>query len=306
MKKLKNKIDNILYGKKHEDIAVRVSIVTIITNALLSVLKFLAGVVSNSGAMISDAVHTLSDVISTFIVIIGVKISNRASDEGHRYGHERIESIASILLSVLLFITGIGIGISGLEKVIDGNYDSLKVPGIMALIVAIISILIKEWMFWYTKSAAGKVNSGALMADAWHHRSDALSSIGAFIGILGSRMGFSVLDPIASIVISLFICKAAVDIFIDASNKLVDKSCDTETIEKMKKVALKQKGVLGIDDIKTRVFGPKIYVDIEIACNGEKSLNETHSTAEKVHKAIEKKFPGVKHCMVHVNPFIER
>lgn len=284
-------------------IAMHVSAVSIAVNLALSLLKLLAGIIAKSGAMVSDAVHSASDVFSTFVVIIGIRISAKQSDKDHPYGHERMECVASIVLAVVLAITGIGIGITGVQKIIDGNYGDLEVPGILALIAAIVSIVVKEWMYWYTRAAAKKINSGALMADAWHHRSDALSSVGAFIGIFGARMGFPIADAIASVVICIFIEKAALDIFRDAVDKMVDKACPEEIVNEMKALIEKQEGVCRIDDIKTRLFGPKIYVDVEIAVDGEKTLNEAHIIAENVHDKIESSFENVKHCMVHVNPF---
>ena len=283
-------------------VAMRVSSVSILVNILLSAFKLLAGLIAHSGAMISDAIHSASDVFSTIIVIIGVRISGRKSDEDHQYGHERMECVASLILAVVLFLTGLGIGKEGLSNILAGNYEDLTVPGLFALIMAVISIAVKEWMYWYTRAAAKKINSGALMADAWHHRSDALSSIGAFIGIFGARMGYPVLDSAASLVICLFIVKAAYDIFKDAIDKMVDKSCDQETVQAMTKAAMEQEGVEQVDEIRTRLFGSKIYMDIEIGCNGELSLNQAHQIAEQVHDTIEKSFPLVKHCMVHVNP----
>lgn len=283
-------------------IAMHVSVVTIIINVLLSLFKFFAGVFAHSGAMISDAVHSASDVFSTFIVIIGVNISSRESDEDHQYGHERMECVASIVLAVILAATGIGIGVGGLEKIIGGNYGELQVPGILALIAAAVSIVVKEWMYWYTRGAAKKINSGALMADAWHHRSDALSSVGSLVGIAGARMGFPVLDSVASVVICVFILKAAFDIFKDAIDKMVDKSCDEKTENEIRKIIMEQQGVIRIDELRTRLFGAKMYVDVEIAADGSRPLSETHAIAEQVHNAIEAGFPMVKHCMVHVNP----
>lgn len=287
-------------------VAMRVSTVSIIVNLLLSVMKLIAGIVANSGAMVSDGIHSASDVFSTIIVIIGVKISGRKSDQEHQYGHERMECVASLILAVILFLTGLGIGREGLLNIMSGDYGQLAVPGIFALIMAIISIAVKEWMYWYTRAAAKKINSGALMADAWHHRSDALSSIGAFAGILGARMGYPVLDSVASLIICLFIAKAAYDIFRDAIDKMVDKSCDQETVQKMTDLILKQEGVEQVDDIRTRLFGSKIYMDIEIGCDGKLSLNQAHRIAEQVHDTMESSFPLVKHCMVHVNPVQRR
>lgn len=286
-------------------IAMRVSTVSIVINLLLSLFKLIAGIVAKSGAMISDAVHSASDVFSTFIVMIGVSVSDRKEDNEHQYGHERLECVASLILAIILSLTGLGIGYVGIEKIVGGNYGDLQVPGHLALTAAIVSIIIKEWMYWYTRAAAKKINSGALMADAWHHRSDALSSIGAFVGIFGARMGYPVLDPIASIVICLFIEKAAYDIFKDSIEKMVDKSCPDIEVNEMRKLILSQEGVEEIDDIKTRLFGSKVYVDVEIAMDGNKSLTEAHAIAEQVHEQIEQNFSSVKHCMVHVNPIKE-
>ena len=284
-------------------IAMRVSTISIVVNLILSLVKLLAGIIASSGAMVSDAVHSASDVFSTVIVMIGVQVSGKKSDKDHQYGHERLECVASIVLAVILCITGCGIGINGIRTIAGGNYAELVIPGRLALAAAILSIIVKEWMFWYTRKAAKKINSGALMADAWHHRSDSLSSVGALFGIFGSRMGYPVLDSVASVVISIFIIKAAYDIFKDAVDKMVDKACDDETISQMRQVIQSQNGVLGIDVLRTRLFGNKIYVDIEIAADGRKTLNETHAVAECVHHAIEQHFPDVKHCMVHVNPY---
>lgn len=290
-------------GNDDQKIAMRVSTVSIAVNVLLSLLKLIAGIVAHSGAMISDAIHSASDVISTVIVIIGVHLSGKKSDHEHQYGHERLECVSSILLAGLLLATGAGIGINGIEKIIEGTSGKdLMIPGALALIAAVVSILVKEWMFWYTRAAAKKINSGALMADAWHHRSDSLSSIGSFAGILGARLGYPILDPIASVVICLFIAKAAVDIFRDAIDKMVDHSCDESTEKSMKDEIEGIPGVERIDLLKTRLFGSKIYVDIEIAADEDLSLKAAHAIAERVHNTIEEKFENVKHCMVHVNP----
>lgn len=284
--------------------AYKVSTITILGNIFLAILKLLAGILSNSGAMISDAIHTISDVGTTIIAMIGVYISSKKEDNNHRYGHERLECIASLILSMILFITGLELGKNGILILFNKDYN--KVPGLFALIAAIVSIIVKELMFQYTIRVAKKINSDVLKADAWHHRSDSISSIGALIGIALSMLGFTYFDPIASIIISIFICKVAIDIFLDATDKLVDKSCDAEKVNIIKKEVFKVKGVLGIDDIKTRIFGNKVYVDIEIALDGNKTLNETHQIAEKVHDRIEKKFKDIKHIMVHVNPYQER
>ncbi len=302
MKQNNTNVTNEVGTGREQAIAMRVSTVSIIVNLALSLFKLIAGIAAHSGAMVSDAVHSASDVFSTFIVMIGVTISGKESDKEHPYGHERLECVASLLLAMVLALTGLGIGKTGVEKILGGEAAGLAVPGLLALIAAVSSVAVKEWMYWYTRAAAKKINSGALMADAWHHRSDALSSIGAFIGILGSRMGYPILDPIASLVICLFILKAAYDIFQDALAKMVDKACPEEVVNQMREIILAQEGVEGIDDIKTRLFGAKMYVDVEISVDGDKTLRAAHEIANRVHDAIEDAFPEVKHCMVHENP----
>ena len=284
-----------------EKTAMKVSIISIIANVVLAAFKLVAGVFAHSGAMISDAIHSASDVFSTFVVMIGIKIASKEPDEEHPYGHERMECVAAIILATILCITGLGIGKNALEF-ITGNSSEVSVPGMLALIAASVSIIVKEAMFWYTRHYAKKIDSGALMADAWHHRSDALSSIGAFIGIIFARMGYVMMDSIACLVICVFIVKAAYDIFKDAIDKMVDKSCSLEVEAEIRTIVMSVDGVKGIDSLSTRLFGNKMYVDIEIRADGEKTLNETHEIAEAVHDSIEAQFEKVKHIMVHVNP----
>ena len=283
-------------------VANRVSFITIIGNVILSVVKFLAGIIAHSNAMISDAVHSASDVFSTIVVIIGIKLASKEADKEHPYGHERLECVAAIVLAMVLVITGLGIGAEALKNIVQGNYSDLQVPGILALIAAIVSIVSKEAMYWYTRYYAKKIDSSALMADAWHHRSDAFSSIGALIGIGGARLGFPVMDSFASLVIFVFIVKAAYDIFKDAMDKMLDHSCDEETEKQIYDCVMKNEHVRGIDLLQTRIFGNKIYVDVEIQLYASCTLEEAHNIAETVHKDIEDSFPKVKHIMVHVNP----
>lgn len=291
-------------SQTQQKIAMRVSGVSITVNLVLSLFKLLAGILAHSGAMLSDAVHSASDVISTIVVIIGVKLSGKKSDAEHQYGHERLECVSTIILAGLLFATGVGIGMSGIKSILAGSKgQKIMEPGLLALIAAVVSIVTKEWMFWYTRAAAKKISSGALMADAWHHRSDALSSVGSFVGILGARLGCPIMDPIASVVICIFILKAAIDIFKDAIDRMVDHSCDEETEDKMRQAVLEVPGVKGVDVLQTRLFGSKIYVDLEISADGQQSLNDAHAIAERVHHMIENTFQDVKHCMVHVNPY---
>ena len=287
-----SKAESPLSPQQAKGLAMRVSLVSVAVNLVLSAGKLLAGVFAHSGAMISDAVHSASDVFSTLIVMIGIQISSKQADAQHRYGHERFECVASVALALILLETGLLIGWKGLKTILAGSYADLAVPGMLALVAAAVSIVVKEWMYWYTRAAAKKIHSDALMADAWHHRSDSLSSLAGFPGM----------DSVASVVICIFIVKAAVDIFRDAVDKMVDRSCDEETLAQMTQVILDQPGVLGLDLLQTRLFGAKIYVDAEIAAQADLPLSQAHAIAESVHEAIEQAFPLVKHCMVHVNP----
>lgn len=291
-----------LQEKQFEKEAMKVSTVSIVGNVLLSLFKLLAGVIAHSGAMISDAIHSASDVFSTIIVMVGIHLAGRKSDKEHPYGHERMECVAAIVLATVLAVTGLGIGWSAIQSIAKESTGVVVVPGVLALVAAVVSILTKEGMYWYTRFHAKKIDSSALMADAWHHRSDALSSVGALVGIAASRMGYPLMDPLASLVICFFIEKAALDIFKDAIDKMVDKACDEQTEQAIRECASKQEGVVRVDMLKTRVFGNKIYVDIEIGADGNETLREAHAVAEEVHNRIENEFPKVKHIMVHVNP----
>ncbi len=282
--------------------ALRVSRITMGINFLLSLLKLAAGLLAHSGAMVSDAVHSASDVFSTVIVIIGMRAAGKASDREHPYGHERLECVAAIILAGALLATGLMIGYQGVQSILHAESKPIRVPGALALVAAAVSIAVKEGMFRYTRKAAKQVGSEALMADAWHHRSDALSSVGALIGIGGAMLGFPILDPIASLVICLMIVKAAYDIFRDAVDKMVDRSCDEETEKAIRDTALNHADVEHIDRMMTRQFGNRIYIEMEISVDENMPLRKAHDVAEEVHDDIEKAFPQVKHIMIHVNP----
>jgi cation diffusion facilitator family transporter len=291
-------------NKEHLKIANRVSVRTMVINFFLSAGQIVLGALAGSAALISSGIHTLSDGATTIIVIIGVNVAGKKRDKSHQYGHERFESVASLIMAVVLAFVGIGIGYEAVMNIIESNYEPMSME-IVALGVALVTIAAKEWMFWYTRAAAKKTGSGALMADAWHSRSDAMATVGAFFGILGAKMGFPVLDSVAGLIICVFIVKTAFDIFRDAINQMVDKACDSETLKQLENVVMAQDGVIAIDDIKTRIFGSKMFVDIEISADGSMTLNQAHDIADNVHNAVETGFPQVKHCMVHVNPHLQ-
>ncbi|WP_455684756.1 cation diffusion facilitator family transporter [Thomasclavelia sp.] len=278
----------------------KVSTITLIGNVILSVFKILIGFICGSNAIVSDGIHSASDVLSTVVVMIGVRLSSKESDKEHPYGHERFECVAAIILSVMLFLTASIIGYTAIKNLFVTNN---KIHfGMLAIIIAIISIISKEAMYWYTKINADRINSNALLADAWHHRSDAFSSVGSLIGVVGFYYGYYILDCIAGIVICLCIYKVTFDIFNDAINKMIDHACSEDFENELISLIKKQDGVLGIDDFKTRMFGNKIYVDIEIKVAGDDSLQHAHLIAHKTHDVIENIYPIVKHCNIHVNP----
>ena len=283
--------------------AYKVSLCTSVVNAVLAAFKMAAGILGGSSALISDAVDSACDVFSSLIVMIGVKFASKSPDEDHPYGHERFECISSIVLALIIGATGLGVGWSAVGKILSGG--DLQAPAAIALVAAAVSILAKEWMFRFTRRAAKRIQSDSLMANALNYRSDVFSSCGVLVGVAGAQLGFPVLDAVASLIICVLILKSAVEILLDALSKMLDSSIDGETLEQMRDLVTAQPGVLALDDLKTRQFGSRYYVDVEIACDGDLTLRDAHAIAVQVHDAIEKQFPGTKHCLVHVNPFGE-
>ena len=267
---------------------------------ILAAFKLFAGIFGKSGAMVSDAVHSLSDVFATLIAFIGVRLSKQEEDAEHPYGHERLECVASLALGLILAGTGAGIGCAGIRKLLLG--EVLEVPTMLPLAAAVVSIVVKEAMFRYTMHYARKLDSAAFKADAWHHRSDAMSSVGSFIGIAMAKMGLPFMDPVASLLICVLILKVAFEICRDAVYKMLDTSCGNAFELRLRTFIENQDGVCRIDLLRTRQFGNRIYVDLEIAVKPDISLIDAHRIAERVHSAVEREFPNVKHVMIHVNP----
>lgn len=290
---------------QHEHLAMQVSINCIIVNIGLAVGKIAAGVIGKSAAMISDGVQSASDLVGTLISMAGVKLSNRPANEEYQYGHERFECVASIFLALTLFAVAYEIGYAGYEKIWGDKSASLEIPGTIALIAAVASIAIKEWMYWYTKKAADLTNSNALLAAAWDHRSDAFSSLGSFIGILGARMGYPILDPIASLVICGIIAYTGCKIVYESFERMLDRSVENTQVKAYMETIRQVPGVMHIDYVHTRIFGNRVFVDTEITIDDAQSFLEAHAIVEAVHHAVEEKYPEVKHCMVHANPDTE-
>lgn len=282
----------------------RISMVGIAGNVALSAFKLFAGIAGRSGAMVSDAVHSLSDVFATLIAWLGVRMSKKAADPRHPYGHERFECVASLLLGAILLVTGLGIGRSGLEKILAGSYETLAVPGMIALAAAVISIVSKEAMYWYTRHYAKILNSPAFMADAWHHRSDAFSSVGSLAGITGAMLGFPIMDSIASVVICLFILKVSYDILKDALVKMLDTSRGEAYETALAAFIAAQEDVVQVDVLHSRMFGNRTYIDMELQVDGDLPLREAHAIAERIHDDVEAQFSDVKHITIHLNPAV--
>lgn len=291
--------------RTREQIATRTSLVGIVGNVLLTVFKLFAGVAAGSSAMVSDAVHSASDVFATFVVMVGVKMGSKAPDKEHPYGHERFECLAALAVALLLFAAGGAIGWAGLQTILFRDSADIVPPGALALVAAGVSIAVKEAMYHYTIRAARHIDSAALRASAWDHRSDAFSSIGSFAGILGARCGFPKLDAVAGVVICVCILKVGYGILKEAIDKMVDHACSDEVEDAMRTSIQSVDGTLRLDQLRTREFGDKYYVDVEISLPGSITLEQAHTTAHIVHDTIERTFPKVKHCMVHVNPSVD-
>lgn len=280
-------------------IGMKVSKVTIVWNVILSIAKIIAGIIGKSNAMLADGVHTLSDIISTIVVMLGIRMAKKPADEDHPYGHEKIEPVMAKILAILLLAVAFGIGYNGIKLIVN---RSVSEPGMIAIYAAVSSIAVKEWMYWYTIKASQKIESPALCADAWHHRSDVFSSVGTLIGIAGAKLGCPILDPIAALIVCIFIVKVGINIYLQAVKQLIDTSASPEVICQIQEIVLKTEGVISLEVLKTRMHANKIYVDIEIGVNSNLSLKEAHSIAENVHDNVEKYNEKVKHCTVHVNP----
>ena len=269
-------------------------------NILLTIIKIAAGVFGKSSAMIADGLHSASDIISSVGVLLGNYISATPVDKEHNYGHEKAETLVSFLLSILLIVVSGSIGIKAVKSL--GNIDEIAIPTVLPLVVAIISILIKEYQYRITIKIAKKINSPALKADAWHHRSDALSSVAAFVGIGGAMLGFKVFDPIASIVVAIFVAKVGIEILVGATNELMDVSIDLEQEEQIKEIAKNTEGVRNLGEIRSRKHGAMAYVDLVICVDGDLTVREGHDIANQLEKDIIRDMEFVKGITVHVEP----
>lgn len=287
--------------KNRYDESNKVTLISILLNVVLTILKILAGLLGNSTAIISDGLHSASDIITSIGILIGNKISRKPRDEEHQYGHEKAESLVSFILSSVLIIVAIKIGYDGVKELF--NINNILVPNALPLIVAIISIGIKEYQYQITIRVAKKINSSSLKADAWHHRSDALSSIAAFIGIGGAMLGLKILDPIASIIVAIVVVKVGVDILKSSCDELMDSSISKQDISEIEALVSKSDNIYGIKDFKSRKYGSVAYVDMSILIDNDKTLEEAHDIADDLEKSIISNLNYIKEINIHTEPY---
>ena len=282
------------------DEANKVTLQAIGWNIFLAFIKIIAGILGKSSVMIADGLHSASDIITSMGVLIGNYISSKPFDKEHNYGHEKAETLVSFLLSIIL--VGVALSISYEASKSLFNIEGIAIPTLLPLVVSIISILIKEYQYRITIRIAKKINSPALKADAWHHRSDALSSIAAFVGIGGAMLGFKILEPLASIVVALFVCKVGYDILKNAVNELMDVSIDETYENEIKKIAQLTEGVMNLGSLRTRKHGASAYVDLVICVDGKLTVTSGHDIATNLEKKIQNDINIVKGITVHVEP----
>lgn len=284
------------------DETTKVTLISIMWNIILTLIKILGGVLGRSNAMVADGLHSASDIISSFGVLIGNKIAKTPHDKEHNYGHEKAETLVSFLLSMLLIYVALKISFNGINSLL--NLETVQVPTLLPLVISLISIGIKEYQYRITIKVAKKINSPSLKADAWHHRSDALSSVAAFIGIGGSLLGFKSLDPIATVIVGLFVAKVGFDIFKEATNELMDYSIDEKDELQIMNIADSTEGVLNIGELRTRKHGSMAYVDLTICVNKDLTVLQGHEIANQLEISILEQLQIVKGITVHVEPCI--
>ena len=277
-----------------------------LVNFLLLVFKFVAGFVGNSAAMIADAVHSLSDFITDIIVILFVRVSSMPKDENHHYGHGKYETLATAIIGVVLFTVGVGILVNAVETIIDFFHGKeLAAPNIWALGAAAVSIVFKEALYQYTVYKGKNLNSNAVMANAWHHRSDALSSIGTLLGISGAMFlgeKWRVLDPIAAFLVSIFILKVAIELTKGSLEELLEKSLPKKTQEKILNIIHSFPEVKSPHNLRTRHIGSNIAIEFHIRMDGNLSLNEVHEITKRMENALKAEFGPLTHIGIHMEP----
>lgn len=288
----------------------RVTLIGSAVNAVLIVLKFIAGIFGKSSAMIADAVHSLSDFITDVIVLVFVKIAGKPRDKGHDYGHGKFETFATMIIGLLLSLAGVGLLANGIDLVIKScNGHTLERPTMLALVIAVVSILSKEWLYRFTAAKGREVNSQAVVANAWHHRGDAISSAGTLVGVAGAMFlgdSWRILDPVAAIVVSLFIIKSGYDIMKPSVNELLESSLPEAQETEIRQLVLGVPGIISVHNLRTRRIGNGIAVDMHAKMDGSISLTEAHSRASAAEMAIRGRFGANAIINIHMEPVTDR
>lgn len=284
----------------------KVTLVGSAGNVALLTFKFVAGVLGHSSAMIADAVHSLSDFITDVIVLIFVKISAKPQDDSHDYGHGKFETIATFVIGLALIAAATGIIISGVLKLVDWMGGAqLAAPGKLALWAALVSILVKEVLYRYTVHKGKALNSQAVVANAWHHRSDALSSIGATIGIAGAIFlgdRWTVLDPLASVIVGVFLVKVAVGLLKTSIAELTECSLPQETEQEIEEIIKSTPGVFEPHNLRTRHIGNRIAIEVHIRMDGKLTLIDAHDRTSDIEKKLKERFGDNTHITIHMEP----
>ena len=281
-------------------LARRVSWNTMIGNILLTAVKAGVGIISMSSALIADALHSGSDIATTVVVLYSMRIATLPPDPEHPYGHGRAESIGAKVLSVILVVVGLSMGTSSIRQLWAGTY---VIPGRLALWAIVLSIVVKEGMYRYTVAVGQKINSTALIADALHHRSDAFSSVAAFLGVIGARLGYPIFDPLAAAVVAVFIVKMGVEVFQSSLDELMDAQVYGNLIEEVHQYATGIPGVEHVDDVRIRRYGSQYVVDLKVSVNRYLTVKEGHEIAAQVKGTLRGSLPTVDDVLVHVNPY---
>lgn len=280
----------------------KVTLVSILINTGLFFFKLFAGIVGHSVAIIADAIHSLSDLATDIAVIVGLKYSTKPQDEKHPYGHEKIETLVTLVLGFSLIAIGIKIGYDGIRRTFQPPFQS---PTLLALFAALLSLVIKEIIYRYTLTSGRKIKSTAILANAWHHRSDAFSSFVALIGIGGSMLGIKILDPLCAVVLAFFIVHVGIKITKSTSLELIESSVDKKLIQKMEKIALLVPGVFGVHGIRARQIGSSVFAEIHIEVAKKMNVEDSHFIADEVERKIIENINNVKEVLVHVDPFLD-
>lgn len=280
-----------------------------LANFLLLIFKFIAGVLGHSSAMIADAVHSLSDFVTDIIVLLFIRISAKPKDMNHDYGHGKYETLATSVIGMILLFVGIGIFWDGLHKiilVIKGQ--ALEAPRMIALLAAVVSIIVKEILYRLTKGIGVRVNSQAVIANAWHHRSDVFSSLGTLLGIGGAILlgpEWRVLDPIAAVIVSIFIAKVALQLLLPAINDLLEKSLPKETEDEILAIVDEVEGIRYPHNLLTRRIGNNYAIELHVRVDGNATVNEAHNMTLEIERKLRSRFGQETHVAVHVEPLKE-